>query len=367
MDPELNVADASFDCSWEYAGVDISFPDRDDVLSLETSFSIANYHQNLISRLDDGGWLVGYLTHDDDCQNPLEDCDGMGKILSCRREYGSGAGEACEAAFMDRDGNADIDSGWGHGPNGDSFLMRAYLQLRSEGRKGYFEDEPPEDLERDAIELAIKLWVQARKDGLVGNPRAVVLSSHDYGSRGFEWRVTDPSDQFSPNSPAGVWIPDKSLDKHIDQEIERRIPKEAVVWIQSVVRQTLRGGRRFAHYVLNDGREISRFESADAPPPPLAAMEQSARSQRRAVELEIARECAEQACKEYNTWASEDCWGRCVERFDAEGNRVNDEGDDHCWGFVGGDYAEEVLREEFDSILRHLNQKQPKTEHSFVR
>lgn len=38
-------------------------------------------------KLDDGRMVIGYLMHDDDCANPLEDCDGMGHIHSFGRRH----------------------------------------------------------------------------------------------------------------------------------------------------------------------------------------------------------------------------------------------------------------------------------------
>lgn len=39
-------------------------------------------------KLDDGRMVIGYLMQDEDCRNPLEDCDGMGEVHSfCRRHH----------------------------------------------------------------------------------------------------------------------------------------------------------------------------------------------------------------------------------------------------------------------------------------
>ncbi len=38
-------------------------------------------------KLDDGRMVIGYLMHDSDCANPLEDCDGMGDIHSFGRRH----------------------------------------------------------------------------------------------------------------------------------------------------------------------------------------------------------------------------------------------------------------------------------------
>ena len=39
----------------------------------------------IAKRTPEGGWVVGYLSRDEDCENPLDDCEGCGKILDGRR------------------------------------------------------------------------------------------------------------------------------------------------------------------------------------------------------------------------------------------------------------------------------------------
>ena len=39
-----------------------------------------------IRKLDDGCFVVGYITHDDGCENPLTYYDGNGSIYTCRKD-----------------------------------------------------------------------------------------------------------------------------------------------------------------------------------------------------------------------------------------------------------------------------------------
>lgn len=55
-----------------------------------------------------------------------------------------------------------------------------------------------------------------------------------------------------------------------------------------------------------------------------------------------AVELAEQCCRVYTAWANGDCWGVCVDTFDKDGKKTND---DACWGFIGSEHAEQSLKE----------------------
>lgn len=54
---------------------------------------------------------------------------------------------------------------------------------------------------------------------------------------------------------------------------------------------------------------------------------------------------AESACEQYTSWANGDCYGHTVVVCDQDGAMLSD---DACWGYVGTEYAEERLQEEFN-------------------
>lgn len=66
-----------------------------------------------------------------------------------------------------------------------------------------------------------------------------------------------------------------------------------------------------------------------------------------------AREMAEQCCKTYTSWCNGDCWGVCVDVFDKEWNKVED---DACWGHIGSEWAEQALKEK----MGHYEKKETK-------
>jgi hypothetical protein len=66
---------------------------------------------------------------------------------------------------------------------------------------------------------------------------------------------------------------------------------------------------------------------------------------------QAAIECAVQAVETYNMWLSGDSWGVIVEKFDSEGNQINE---DSCWGFLGKKYSDETLANDFESTVKRL-------------
>ena len=65
---------------------------------------------------------------------------------------------------------------------------------------------------------------------------------------------------------------------------------------------------------------------------------------------------AEQACKTYTSWANGDCYGVVVQVHELDGTFVEE---DACWGYNGGDYAEESLAEQVKWMAARYEDKAP--------
>ena len=59
-------------------------------------------------------------------------------------------------------------------------------------------------------------------------------------------------------------------------------------------------------------------------------------AEREARAVQLAKEC----CQQYTAWCNGDCWGVCVDVFDAQGDKINQ---DSCWGYIGREWAEQEL------------------------
>ncbi len=133
--------------------------------------------------------VVGYLAHDEHCHNPLDGCDGSGKIVT---------------QHDDKQFRAHID----HSPDSEPVLDQ-FIEILAR-LKGIKVDEFHEDEDINAARL---MFDEALNQGKVGTAYAVALvEQHQSGYR--EW---------NKGTIDAVWIPDKSLLEHIDSfPIEKR-------------------------------------------------------------------------------------------------------------------------------------------------
>lgn len=266
--------------------------DNDDEVELD--FAACDWHEPLVRQIGDK-LAVGYLVADEDCQHPLDYCDGMGKIIG-RGKYQTrnhDESEMFEALGLNSYGDKDYDlapvverlnKAWNTyleslsldtlgevfasaaGPledDGDEVGLNAELErlraamvdalLESDGvedaigigvsRIGYTGSTYSElcnaatalDFDFDAEQD--KAWEQALQAGEIGDVNAVVLDVYDHS--GLHWSISGGGMQcrWDTSSGAGVWLPDAEAEK----EIEGRTP----VYAHAIVRKTpgcLRGG-----------------------------------------------------------------------------------------------------------------------------
>lgn len=268
-----------------------------------------------VVELAGGGWVVGYLVRDTDCENPLNDCDGMGKIVDGRRQ--------------------------------------------SDSRQEY--------AARHASE----------------GPMDVFLDVYSHGDD--TWRVHNsgksfPDEQWDVSNCAGIWYPDEACRQHIEMIAAEELLTPCV-WhklrreqaystsvkkpplpdktpsLLSITQKTHseatgkfhQNGNPISRYRYSYGFEIYGGESREGYKTILAAAESAAKAlgipfDKAKYDEECRKEalvCAHQAVETYNGWLSGDCWGVCVETFDAEGEPLQQ---DACWAYHGQEYAEEEMK-----------------------
>lgn len=68
----------------------------------------------------------------------------------------------------------------------------------------------------------------------------------------------------------------------------------------------------------------------------------------RAAQAEIY---AKQFLNQYNDIINGNVYGVVIETYDLDGNRIES---DHCWGYIGSEYAEEELKSQFESTCESL-------------
>jgi hypothetical protein len=278
-------------------------------LSCQPSW-IMDGHQEPVTERDGNILVVGYLVDDHDASNPLDDCDGMGRIYSAHRHSRTHS-EMQNSLALDSDWSPDLSKV-------DAASEAVLLQEVSHGKfradlVGYIMECANEGMSRNAaidaflddftgehygLWLSEKIkdtwmdWAKLREDrwrmaveqGAIGNPYVVVLDVYDHG--GQVWSVSGSGTQcaFDTASGAGVWVPDDYLTEELN---------------------TLRES--------SEGLVAARAK---------------------------AREFARQCLGSYNAWLSGDCYGVVTDVFeiDAQGNakRIHD---DSVWGSVGQEHA----------------------------
>lgn len=59
-----------------------------DGSEFEVDHAVAEGPNMIAKKLPNGMTVVGYLSPDKDCPHPLDDCEGMGKIIDRRQNHG---------------------------------------------------------------------------------------------------------------------------------------------------------------------------------------------------------------------------------------------------------------------------------------
>jgi len=355
----------------------IEFPTTHDVGEASTSMHAFNE--------DKTQCVIAYTTRDTDCENPLEDCDGMGK-LHLMGLYGSRESEyevksqlgldrygepeldripddALRAAFKSQlaakalgrmhlrlvfDLVRDRDDDYEAFAALDGFAGQMWAELED------FAVADPDDWGKVMHILGSTVtmrdvWQECRDAGLIGNRHAVVLDVYDHSGTIFSISGRGPNCRWDTSRGVGIWVPDKAAE----EEIERR----AKVYAKGVVGKTRTGEHAAA---LNCGEDklttspsyptwYEAFQWLEAQPHPSPDMD--------AGYLRAREELAQEALDTYNAWCAGDCWGVVVETFEICNGEAKQLTEDSCFGFTGSEYAESELRSMFDIAVEEFDKE----------
>jgi hypothetical protein len=339
----------------------------------------------------DGGYRVAYLMHDDYCQNPLEECDGMGVIWHHpRSRYGKSDGYY-EACGLDSYGDPIIDEDklqqmwhdkvmaippelftfpdelvehrWEPKPIYSSkgepvpywIAMRRWLADESAADVSLLEqcnyawrahvDDDVIEAVYDQIEphFSFSYAAASQECQKPMDKYACLLDVYEHGARAYSLSGGGMQCRWDTSRGEAVWV----ADKYAKEEIDRRARVYAFGMIESVGTNT---GKPMYKVSPLSGVESSVFEEwsdafeflrqfgihYDGELTP----EDVERGFQRAL-YEVAKNCVEA----YDSWQRGDNYGVICVDYDAEGKQVG--GEDACWGYIGLDYA----REERDKYL----------------
>lgn len=262
--------------------------------------SIMDFKEPLV-RITDDEIILGYLVHDPDCANPLEDCDGMGAIYEARR-HGSTLSDY-EKALGLADGGPDL--GLVDEDAAVEEAVRRILADKTETARaadycrqhwdqpdGRGDDRFVEDCLDSLNELAPifdtdallrEMWEEGRKNGTIGSKYAVMLDVYEHGQVKYSLSGQGMQCRWDTARAGATWVPDQCCLEHIESYLE-------------------------------------------------------------AERMAEAQKCAKAAAEEYTNWCNGECYGVVVVTYDEAGAQLSE---DACWGYVGGDYAYETLVSEF--------------------
>jgi len=346
---------------------------------------IMNYHD--AAMLTVGNRLVvGYLADEHDCENPLESCDGMGKVFTAHR-WSTTQSEMREALALDSEWSPDLDlvdehksrlraawietamyspefivwadetAGARAGKN-DAYYRRRAVKLWSEtdGEYNYRSDCVQDFGFWDDVRT--KVWNELRDEGAIGDKDVVVLDCYDHGGQSWSLSGQGMQCQFDTAKGGGVWVPDESAR----EEIERRAKVYAFGRIVQNGLWTRKSGKLRHIAILdeaygssesegfNDWHEAFAWLEAKAKNLRLSRRKADRASQERRGRQRAAMELAQASLNTYNDWLAGNCYGIVTAVF----TKVDEEGDEptyefessnECWGFIGDDYAmEEAAR-----------------------
>lgn len=333
---------------------------------------------------DQTKFLIVYAVQDQNCDSPLDSSDGMGRLL-LRGRYGNDEAEMLKVLGLDSDGSPNLTlipealirhelaraltrSLTGAG-NPDWEGLVEYLEIddavtwadentlaldvsrqkileevKRVAACGYFEyvDQIWEYLDHD-VSLE-QMWEISRAEGWIGDPYAVLLDVYDHG--GTHWSISGSGTQcrWDTSIAAGLWVPDRCARDEADRRA-KVYAKGRVISSKGLMR-----GRGRFHAVTEAGESSGLKDTWHEAFQWLEAQDVAVGPHRDIQgRLRAAEELAQEALDQYNAWCAGDCWGVIVEELELVDGEWRQVSEDSCWGYVGGDYTEEVMRGEFES------------------
>ena len=337
--------------------------------------------------------IVGYITHDDNCSNPLEDDCYLGSIYHHPKHRYGGHDEDVDyynALGRDRYGEPRIDEDkvqalWEEKvqalpdevfapfyPEGETsaslkaFYERCKLQLATEEagdwglramvRAAFFHNIKVGDWEFEAEECE-KLeeliephltwdWSEvAEACAEPGDPCAVVLDIYEHSGVSYSISGQGMQCRWDTSTGAAVWLPSaEGLE-----EIERR----GAVYDHAYIEETpLTRGRNLKYRILVDGKTVAHSDdwgklwgiAQDIARLRITAGVAPCRNGRALA----AEQLAERTCETYTAWCNGDCYGVVTAVFDYNGDLLEE---DDCWGYVGSEWAEEELESRVAALV----------------
>lgn len=308
----------------------------------EIALSHKNINQSpcatILSRASDDGEriVIGYIAHDDSCEDPLNS-DAEGRIVTASRRTSIESHRAFQVA-------RGLDPYWE--PN---------LSLIDD------------DTGKSEEEL-LAMWKEAILSGKIGNPLAITLDVYEHSGTLFSISGEGPQDRFDTARGGALWIPDDSAVENIKLIALQKAREAAGINSAHIVSGWSKEEGHFSSATLPDG-QIAKGKGFDS----LYAAELAATNRvlvamgkPEIIELDlqaqqkIAREYAKGVLDVYNKWLAGDTWGLVVETFERATTKsgastflsVKEEA---SWGFIGEENVVTELNAYFESEIESID------------
>ena len=355
---------------------------------------IMNFKDPVVKWIDENTVVLGYLSDDHHCSNPLEDMDGWGSIYTALNQ----SQEFNSALAWDQYGSADTDIVSDHpllrrrwvsaAIDSEEFQVYCQATTRCQGtlNNNYYRGRAqrywrenhnkysyyPQSAIYDfafSEHVLRELWSELRRARLIGDPDSVVLDCYEHG--GCCWSLAGSGNQcrWDTSSSAGVWVPDSEARLEIDQRAKvytfgfvdftiNEVGKK--IWFALIDDQYQHGVKSKSPYFKQWSEAFDWLEK-QGKTLKLSALGTKSEQQRyvRVVaRRRAAMELAESALTLYNAWINGDVYGTVIatlNRCDHESWHVVDS--ESCWGYYGSEDSYSALRTEFDDVLANYRQR----------
>jgi hypothetical protein len=358
---------------------------------------LMDYHEATVVPVGDR-IVVGYLADDHDCENPLESCDGNGKVLSAHRHSDTHS-EMQEALALDSCWDRDLDLiddfidelrplwietavnnaeflSWAEYKNSvcalavNDHVRYLACSMWEYTMSGYIGATDIHHFDF-TDEVREKFWEALRSSGRIGNKDAVPLDCYEHS--GVAWSISGEgmSCAFDPARGGGVWVPDDSARQEIDRRqavytfgrVEANggwTPSSGKLRFFGVVDNSYGGGKSEGFMHWHEAFDwLQKEVKARASALSLDPGERSAQERQGRVRAatEIARPCVE----EYNGWLNGRTFGIVAATFANVGDKDEPEWEfvesDECWGFIGDDYAMEEAESNAKAVAEQMSKQ----------
>lgn len=332
------------------------------------------YSDALVKQVGDK-LIVAYLVQDSNYDSPLESGCANGGIYTHSRRGGyttDNNSKFYAALGLDIYGEVDIDEPFSCTPyidrNGiqqnqkslrdraadiwfakireDNELMTRWLESQGADADTEITDDVLRDLQRDLEDCNGEFWEEVQDGAVELFPKymheiigAYTVPIHLHQERGGCNCGTTTWDGDTDDLPDGVWVADKDA---IDN-IVAYPPGVAVDQIKDDD-----GGYTSEYELTDKGVQVHRGSLSECWSWMKSNYNITPEDLRRSVE-----KYAEGILKEYSAWASGEVYGCVTEVFELqEDSSWEQVEEDSCWGFIGTEYAEKTLKDEyFDNVV----------------